>query len=65
MSEKARQGEWNGGKPPLGYDLVDKKLVINNERAEIVKLIYTEYLKGNGYKTIASMLNERGYKTGR
>lgn len=63
MSQKARQGEWNGGKPPFGYDLIDKKLVINKEKAEIIKLIFSEYLKGNGYKAIAAMLNERGIRT--
>lgn len=63
MSQKAREGLWNGGKPPLGYDLLDKKLVVNNEEAETVKLIFSEYLKGNGYKTIAALLNERTIKT--
>lgn len=57
MSQKAREGEWNGGTPPLGYNLVDKKLIINEEEAKTVKLIYSEYLKGNGYKTIAAQLN--------
>lgn len=27
--EKARQGGWNGGPPPYGYDLIDGKLVVN------------------------------------
>lgn len=63
MSEKASEGEWNGGKPPLGYDLIDKYLVINEEKAQIVKLIFSEYLKGNGYKAIAAMLNQRSFKT--
>lgn len=63
MSQKAREGQWNGGTPPLGYDLIDKKLVINPEEAEIVKYIFSEYVKNNGYKAIASKLNEKGYKT--
>lgn len=63
MIEKARQGEWNGGIPPLGYDLVDKKLVVNKKNAEVVKRIYGEYLKGKGYKAIAKELNDEGYKT--
>jgi site-specific DNA recombinase len=63
MSQKAREGEWNGGTAPLGYDLVEKKLVINEEESKTVKFIYTEYLKGNGYKTIAAQLNDNGVKT--
>ena len=50
MSQKAREGEWNGGKAPLGYDLVEKKLVINEEESKTVKFIYTEYLKGTVVK---------------
>ncbi|WP_179295636.1 recombinase family protein [Bacillus sp. FJAT-45350] len=63
MSQKAREGEWNGGTAPLGYDLVDKKLIINGEESKTVKFIYTEYLKGKGYKTIAAQLNDDGIKT--
>ncbi|MCC0563799.1 recombinase family protein [Brevibacillus borstelensis] len=63
MSQKAKEGEWNGGTAPLGYDLVEKKLIINEEEARTVKFIYTEYLKGNGYKTIAAKLNDNGVKT--
>lgn len=63
MEQKARLGEWNGGKPPLGYDLDNKKLKVNEKEAEIVKTIFNEYLKGNGYKAIASCLNEKGFKT--
>lgn len=63
MQQKAREGEWNGGKPPIGYDLVEKRLKINGAEAEIVKTVYNEYLKGNGYKAIALTLNEKGLKT--
>ncbi|MEC1717208.1 recombinase family protein [Schinkia azotoformans] len=65
MAQKAKEGEWNGGTAPLGYDLVDKKLVINEEESKTVKFIYTQYLKGNGYKTIAAQLNDNGFKTKR
>lgn len=63
MSQKAREGEWNGGTAPLGYDLVEKKLVINEEESQTIKFIYTEYLKGKGYKAIAAQLNDSGVKT--
>ena len=48
---------------PLGYILINKELVINEAEAEIVKLIFTEYLKGDGYKTVAKTINEKGYRT--
>ncbi len=46
-----------------GYEKVDKKLVINKETSKIVKEIYDLYLKGWGYKKIATQLNKRGVPT--
>lgn len=63
MEQKARVGEWNGGTPPLGYDLKEKKLVINKEESPIVELMYNEYLAGNGYMAIVDDLKGKGYKS--
>jgi DNA invertase Pin-like site-specific DNA recombinase len=41
----ALKGLWTGGRPPLGYDLIDHKLVVNDEEASIVRFIFDEYLK--------------------
>ena len=41
--EKARQGLWNGGQAPYGYKLVEGKLEIDEEEAEIVRKIFEEY----------------------
>lgn len=63
MREKAKQGRWVGGKPPIGYELVDEYLVVNQEKANVVKLIFKDYLSGAGYTEIADRLNQQGYKT--
>ena len=34
-----------GGLPPLGYDGIDRKLVINEREAETVRLIFKQYLQ--------------------
>ena len=53
----------NGGIPPLGYNIVSQKLVINREEADIVKLIFDWYInKGYGYNRIAEELNKMGFK---
>ena len=39
-----RRGMWMGGLPPLGYDGIDRKLVINDAEAETVRLIFRRYL---------------------
>ena len=45
--EKARQGKWNGGPPPYGYDLKDGILVVNEEEAKVVKQIFEMYVTSN------------------
>lgn len=59
----ALKGEFNGGKPPLGYDVKDKKLVINTYEAEIIKTMFSMYAAGYGYRMVAEYLNEKGYRT--
>lgn len=49
--------------PPLGYSAINKKLVVNKEESKIIEYIYEKYLDGNGYLTIAKMLNDRNIKT--
>ncbi|MBL6945069.1 MAG: recombinase family protein [Rhodospirillales bacterium] len=75
MQENARQGFWNGGLSPFGYrtvvaemrgDTAKKRLEINPEEAEKVRLIYRLYLHGDGdgpmgIKTLVGHLNAKGY----
>ncbi|WP_025872713.1 recombinase family protein [Methylobacillus glycogenes] len=76
MKENARQGYFNGSRPPFGYIAVatettgshgrkKKKLAINEAEAGIVKMIYDLYLHGDkgrslGCKEIAKLLTDRG-----
>ncbi|WP_316636761.1 recombinase family protein [uncultured Ruminococcus sp.] len=54
------------GRDMLGYDVRDGKLIINEEGAEIVRLIYHKYLdEGKGCHVIANELREAGIKTSR
>src|SRR3974377_2403843 len=39
-----RKGMWMGGTVPLGYDVKDRKLVVNGKEAERVRLIFRRYL---------------------
>lgn len=41
--EKARQGKWNGGFAPYVYKLEDGNLVINEEEAEAIRIIFDKY----------------------
>ena len=56
MREKAEHGEWVTGTPPLGYRLVNKKLVIFEEEALIVREIFNSFLQGKTRQNIAETL---------
>ena len=78
MKENARQGFWNGSRPPFGYRTVEvekrgarvkKRLEIDPVEAEQVRLMFKLLLGGHegqpslGVKSVATWLNERGYRT--
>lgn len=61
--QKAREGKWNGGFAPYGYQLVDGELVIAEDEAETIRLIYDKYIHTTmGVGKIAAYLNQHGYK---
>lgn len=61
--EKARQGGWNGAKPPYGYHLVNGNVTILPEEAEHIKLIFDKYVNTNlGLNGVARWMNDHGYK---
>ena len=65
MAEQARQGKWGGGHQVLGYDVHEKKLVINPDEAEIVRTIFDAYLQLASLARTARWANLQGYRTKR
>lgn len=63
MGEKASRGGVQS-RPPLGYEIKDNKLVINQAEANIVKIIFDKFInKELTYLYIANYLNEMGINT--
>jgi site-specific DNA recombinase len=63
MAEQARQGKWGGGHQVLGYDVVEKKLVVNPDEAEVVRAIFDAYLRLASLARTARWANLQGYRT--
>ena len=63
LNESYRKGQYTGGAVIYGYDVVDKKNVINPEEAEIVKEIFTKYSQGYTAVALAKDLQARGIRT--
>ena len=61
--QKAREGKWNGGFAPYGYRLDNGELIVNDEEAEIVKMIFDKYIHTTmGMSAIAMYLNQHGHR---
>ncbi|MCM3271126.1 recombinase family protein [Paenibacillus elgii] len=61
--QSAKSGNFALSKPPLGYRVENKKLVIVEEEAVIIRRIFDLFLGGYGTLRIAKILNEEGIKT--
>ena len=59
--QKAREGKWNGGFAPYGYQLTDGKLYINEEEAAAIRVIYDQYVNTDvGANGVAKYLANHG-----
>ena len=61
--QKAREGKWNGGFAPYGYQLVNGKLEINEEEAVAILTIYDQYVNTDiGSNGISKYLENHGIR---
>lgn len=72
LSQKVKRGmrlmaekcQYTGSQITFGYKVVDKNYVIDEEKASIVKQIFSMYAQGSTIIEIVKYLNERHLKTG-
>lgn len=60
IAASKRKGMWMGGVVPMGYDLDDRKLVVNPEEAAQVKAIFEAYLKQGCVSKLQEYLEQQG-----
>jgi DNA invertase Pin-like site-specific DNA recombinase len=58
-----RKGMWMGGTPPLGYDVRDRKLVVNETEAELVRVIFRRFLRVGSITKLAQELRKADHAT--
>ena len=58
-----KKGMWMGGNPPLGYDIDDKKLIINEKEAKIITALFNKFIETESVTETARDLNLSGFTT--
>ena len=71
LSQKVKRGNrmniekglWKGGRITFGYKVIDKKIYLDDEKAELVRKMFYDYANGKTKKEIHAELNAKGVKT--
>jgi len=59
IAASKQKGMWMGGFPPLGYDILNRRLAVNEQEAAQVRAIFTRYLELGSVTALAQDLRER------
>lgn len=59
------KGMWMGGTVPLGYDINDRKLVINETEAKLVRKIFSRYAELGSVSLLQAELDTQGHRSKR
>ena len=63
IAASKRKGMWMGGVPPLGYRVEDRKLLVLDAEAELVRLIFRRYADLGSVRLVKQELEARGSKS--
>jgi hypothetical protein len=63
IAASKRKGMWMGGVPPLGYGVKDRKLVVIDSEAEIVRFIFRRYAELGSVRLLKDELEACGIKS--
>ena len=63
IAASKRKGLWMGGVVPHGYRVEDRKLLVVEEEAEVVRLIFDLYLADGSVRSVQKELKERNVHT--
>jgi DNA invertase Pin-like site-specific DNA recombinase len=63
ISASKRKGLWMGGTVPLGYDVRDRKLVVNEAEAEAVRHVFRSYLALGSVRLLQEQLAVDGVRS--
>lgn len=63
IAASKKKGMWMGGRPPLGYDIENRQLIVNEEDAKTARMIFELYLKCGCVKRLKQELDRQNIKS--
>ena len=60
VAASRKKGMWMGGNVPLGYDAIDRKLVVNTAEAATVRMIFERFVQLGSATELARQLRAEG-----
>lgn len=60
IAASKKKGMWMGGPVPLGYDVRDRRLIVNEAEAQVVRLIFERYRELGTIQALVADLASRG-----
>ena len=63
IAASKKKGIWMGGTVPLGYDVRDRRLIVNPAEAEMVRHIFGRYLELGSVRAVVTLLDMEGWRT--
>jgi len=63
VAASKRKGMWMGGRVPLGYDAIDRKLVVNEAEAETVRHVMQRYVEVGTVPALCEVLRREDVRT--
>ena len=63
IAASKKKGKWMGGLVPLGYDVIDKKLIVNDREAKVIRLIFETFQTLGSVSKVKQELDQQGITT--
>ena len=63
IAASKKKGMWMGGNPPMGYDVVNRQLAVNETDAAIIRRVFDLYLEAGTVPALLDRLQTEGIRT--
>ena len=63
LAASAKKGLWMGGTVPLGYDAIERKLVVNRQEADLIRHIFKRYIHLRNVASLKAELDQEGHRS--